>query len=122
MGMTTTPPSAPSGQPGFETGPQDPAGHGQQTFTAPPPPPHAGPGAAAGTTPSVMQGLWDQLHRLGIQRDRSSGWFGGVCAGIARRVGVDPLLIRALVIILSIAGGFGLVAYVLAWLLLRRPR
>ncbi|HQH08642.1 MAG TPA: PspC domain-containing protein [Phycicoccus sp.] len=116
--MTTTPPSAPSGQPGFETGPQDPAGHGQQTFTAPPPPPHAGASAAAGTTPSVMQGLWDQLHRLGIQRDRSTGWFGGVCAGIARRVGVDPLLIRALVIILSIAGGFGLVAYVLAWLLL----
>ena len=43
---------------------------------------------------------------------------GGVCAGVAHRLGVDPLLIRAGVIALTFAGGFGLVAYLVAWLLL----
>lgn len=112
--MTTTPDSP-------TAGPQGPAGGapahgtGPQTFTAPPPPPAAPEPPAPGTQGPTF---WDQIHRLGVTRDRSNGWFGGVCAGIANRLGVDPLLIRALAIILAIAGGFGFVAYVLAWLLL----
>lgn len=78
-----------------------------------PPPPGTPPNA-----PPPGPSFWDQIQRLGVTRDRSNGWFGGVCAGIANRLGVDPLLIRALAIILAIAGGFGFVAYVLAWLLL----
>ena len=40
---------------------------------------------------------------------------GGVAAGIADEVGVEPLVIRAAFIVLSAAGGWGIVLYLLAW-------
>jgi signal transduction histidine kinase/phage shock protein PspC (stress-responsive transcriptional regulator) len=55
--------------------------------------------------------------RLGaLRRDRANGWLAGVCAGIARRYGVDPALVRVAFVIATAAGGFGVVAYLLAWL------
>ncbi|MFD0704250.1 PspC domain-containing protein [Alloscardovia venturai] len=44
-------------------------------------------------------------------------WIGGVCAGIARRVGWDRALVRALALLLILTGS-GILAYVFAWLLL----
>jgi len=44
----------------------------------------------------------------------------GVCAGVARSLGVDPIVVRIAVIVLTLAGGTGAVAYVAAWLLLPR--
>ncbi|HEY6278165.1 MAG TPA: PspC domain-containing protein [Streptosporangiaceae bacterium] len=43
---------------------------------------------------------------------------GGVAAGLAARTGLDVTVIRVLFVIVTVAGGFGLAAYVLAWLLL----
>ena len=55
--------------------------------------------------------------RLGaLRRDRDNGWLAGVCAGIARRYGVDAALVRVAFVIATAAGGFGVVAYLLAWL------
>lgn len=71
--------------------------------------------AAAGSQGSKF---WDDIISTGIRRDRSHQWFGGVCAGIARRVDVDPVLIRAAVIALTFLGGFGVVVYLVAWLML----
>jgi phage shock protein C len=46
---------------------------------------------------------------------------GGVCAGIARSAGLDPLLLRiALVAVTVLTGGAGLVAYLAAWVLIPR--
>ncbi len=42
----------------------------------------------------------------------------GVCAGVARRWGVDPTLVRVLTVVLALFGGVGLVLYALGWLLL----
>ena len=42
----------------------------------------------------------------------------GVCAGIARGLGVDPLVVRLAFIAATAAGGFGIVVYGAAWLLL----
>lgn len=84
------------------------------SYAVPPIPP---PGQGA-STPAAGSPFWDELHRLGVVRDRNAGWFSGVCAGIAHRLGVDPLLIRALAVVLAMAGGFGVIAYLLAWLLL----
>ena len=42
----------------------------------------------------------------------------GVCAGIARWLGVDPTFVRIAVVLLSFANGVGIVAYVVAWLVL----
>ena len=40
----------------------------------------------------------------------------GVCAGIARHLGVDPILIRVVLVVITIAtAGFAALAYVIAW-------
>jgi phage shock protein PspC (stress-responsive transcriptional regulator) len=77
--------------------------------------------AQTGATPQGRpQGnrFWDDILSTGLRRDRSRQWFAGVCSGIARRVDVDPVLIRAAFIALTLFGGFGIVAYLVAWLLL----
>src|SRR5437868_2270481 len=57
--------------------------------------------------------------RLGLlRRDRSPGWLGGVCAGIARRYGIDPALVRLAFVVATAAGGFGVALYALAWLVI----
>jgi signal transduction histidine kinase len=43
---------------------------------------------------------------------------GGVCGGVARAFGLDPLVVRVAVVALTLAGGTGAVAYVAAWLFL----
>ena len=50
---------------------------------------------------------------------------GGVCAGIAEYLGVDPLIVRLAAVVLTLATGLGLAAYLVAWWLVpldRRPR
>ena len=53
-----------------------------------------------------------------MRRDRAAGWLGGVCAGIARRYGIDPALARLAFVIATAAGGFGIVLYALLWLVI----
>jgi signal transduction histidine kinase len=53
-----------------------------------------------------------------LRRDRSAGWLGGVAAGIARRFGVDVSLVRLAFVIAAAAGGAGIAAYGLGWLLI----
>lgn len=45
-------------------------------------------------------------------------WLGGVAAGLAHRLGIDPALIRSIFLLLTIAGGLGFILYGLVWLLL----
>jgi len=54
----------------------------------------------------------------GLRRDREHGMVAGVCAGLGKRLQVDPLLLRILFAATTIASGLGFVAYVLAWMLL----
>ena len=53
-----------------------------------------------------------------LRRDREGAIIGGVCAGLGRRLGVDPIILRIVFIAAAAAGGFGIVAYLLAWALL----
>src|SRR4051812_812169 len=56
--------------------------------------------------------------RRTLQRDPAHGYIAGVCAGLAREIGIDPLIVRVGFIAAALAGGFGLAIYVLAWALL----
>jgi phage shock protein PspC (stress-responsive transcriptional regulator) len=67
---------------------------------------------------NVLDDGLERLRGVGIRRDTDRRWFGGVCAGLAARFDVDPLLIRAAAIALTIAGGIGLPVYLVLWLLL----
>jgi signal transduction histidine kinase len=53
-----------------------------------------------------------------MRRDRAAGWLGGVCAGIARRYGIDPALVRVAFVVATAAGGFGIFLYALLWLVI----
>lgn len=47
---------------------------------------------------------------------------GGVCGGIGEYLGIDPTLVRLALIILMFAFGTGLLAYLIAWIIIpRRP-
>jgi signal transduction histidine kinase len=45
---------------------------------------------------------------------------GGVAGGIARQFGIDPIIVRGILVIFGLAAAFGVAAYCVAWLLLPR--
>lgn len=53
-----------------------------------------------------------------LRRDPKAGMLAGVCAGVGRRLGVDPLLLRIVFVATTFASGVGAVAYVFAWIML----
>jgi len=54
-----------------------------------------------------------------LRRDPSSGILGGVCAGIARRLGIDPIIPRAAAVVIAVGtSGLGVIAYLAAWAIL----
>jgi signal transduction histidine kinase/phage shock protein PspC (stress-responsive transcriptional regulator) len=53
-----------------------------------------------------------------LRRDRGRGWIGGVCAGIARRYGIDAALVRLAFVVATAAGGLGVALYALGWLVI----
>lgn len=67
---------------------------------------------------SFLDDSFARLRASGYQRDTESRWFGGVCSGLAHRLGVDPVLIRAAAVVLAFLGGIGLTIYVVLWLLM----
>jgi phage shock protein PspC (stress-responsive transcriptional regulator) len=95
--------------------PGDPAGTGT-------PPPQAPPYYAAipprGGAPTQNFFGWIRSH--GIYRGRER-WIGGVASGVAQRLGVDPLIVRGVLIVLAIFAGIGVLLYGLAWALLPEP-
>ena len=56
--------------------------------------------------------------RRTLTRDPADGFVAGVCAGLAREYGIDPLVARVGFIAATLAGGVGVAVYVLAWALL----
>jgi phage shock protein PspC (stress-responsive transcriptional regulator) len=57
------------------------------------------------------------VRSSGVERSPDR-WFAGVCGGVAERLGVDPLLVRGVLVALTVVGGLGLAAYGVCWLLL----
>jgi signal transduction histidine kinase len=53
-----------------------------------------------------------------MRRDPANGYIGGVCAGFAARLGIDPLLIRIGFVLTLAAGGAGIPLYVIGWALI----
>src|SRR5262245_36340021 len=50
-----------------------------------------------------------------VVRSSENRVLGGVCAGIAEAVGVDPTLVRLVFALLALAGGAGIVLYAAIW-------
>jgi phage shock protein PspC (stress-responsive transcriptional regulator) len=56
--------------------------------------------------------------RPALARNTSARVLGGVAAGIADHFGVDPILVRLGFVVATFFGGIGVLAYVVAWILL----
>ena len=57
-----------------------------------------------------------------LRRSRDDRMIGGVCGGLGRYLGIDPVLLRIAFVILAIAGGGGILVYVVAWILIPEQR
>jgi len=57
-----------------------------------------------------------QLRRSGTEK-----MLGGVCGGLAEYSGIDPVLWRVGFVGLTVAGGAGIVVYLLLWVLMDPP-
>jgi phage shock protein C len=57
-----------------------------------------------------------------LVRSRSERVVAGVCGGIGRYLGVDPVLLRIAFIVLALANGLGVIAYVVAWVAIPEER
>ena len=86
----------------------------------PPPPPPTDPQPVPPGGPGVAQ-FFDRIRAFGAVRPDDGRWAAGVAAGLARRWGVDPLLVRGGFVVLALFGGIGLLLYGLGWLFLPHP-
>ncbi len=93
------------------------------TSTTTPPPagdPAGAPGApgAPGATapPPSDDRFFAWLRSLGVPR--RPGWIGGVGAGIAARLGIDPIIVRGILVVVALFLPVAFLAYGAAWLLL----
>jgi len=73
-------------------------------------------GAPPASAPYAGNRFFAWMRSLGLTRE--PGWVGGVCAGIASRLGVDPLIVRGIFVVVAVLGGPALLVYAAAWLLL----
>ena len=77
------------------------------------------PAAASNAAPLAVGSsnrFFGWMRELGIQRQ--PGWIGGVASGIGFRLGIDPIIIRGIIVVIAVLGGPALLLYAAAWLLL----
>jgi phage shock protein PspC (stress-responsive transcriptional regulator) len=74
----------------------------------------AGPSVSGG--PSGTGGFGG-LSGKKLERKLSGRWLAGVCAGLADYTGIDVSLIRVIFAVLTLFGGAGAIAYLVAWAL-----
>ncbi len=55
-----------------------------------------------------------------LVRDTHHGVIGGVAAGIGQYLDVDPVLVRLAFVLLFFANGFGVLAYLICWVVIPR--
>ena len=57
-----------------------------------------------------------------LYRSDTNKVIGGVCGGLGEYFGIDPTAIRVVLVILMFAFGTGLLAYIIAWLVMPKRR
>jgi phage shock protein C len=88
-------------------------------------------GSGAARQSGIMATMSDEMHGTDsggagepgsaggkrLERKLSGRWLAGVCAGLADYSGIDVSLIRVIFAVLTLFGGVGAIAYLLAWAL-----
>jgi phage shock protein C len=55
-----------------------------------------------------------------LYRSRINSMIGGVCGGLGEYLNVDPTIMRLVAVLLVFANGVGLLAYIIAWIIIPR--
>jgi len=71
---------------------------------------------------TALDSFFATLRGVGVRRRTDDKWIAGVCSGLADRLGVDPVILRATFVLLFILGGVGFPVYLVAWALLPNDR
>jgi phage shock protein C len=53
-----------------------------------------------------------------LTRSKKDKMVGGVCSGIAKYFGMDPTVVRLAWVVFTLLGGAGLLAYIIAWIVM----
>lgn len=57
-----------------------------------------------------------------LYRSRKDSVIGGVCGGLGEYLDVDPVIVRVALVLLVLAKGLGILAYIIAWIVMpQRP-
>lgn len=56
-----------------------------------------------------------------LYKSRTNRQISGVCGGIGEYFNIDPVIIRLLVVVFTLAGGAGLIAYIIAAIIIPEP-
>jgi len=58
--------------------------------------------------------------QMRLMRDMRNKKIAGVCAGLARYMGIDVTLVRIILLTLALGFGTGVIAYIIAWIAMPR--
>ncbi len=76
------------------------------------------PAGSSGPTIDVSGSSPEPTHATRLYRSRSDRIVAGVCGGLGHYFNIDPILVRIGFVALTIAGGAGVVIYILAAIIL----
>jgi phage shock protein C len=69
------------------------------------------------TNPDLTEKFFTAIRNSGVSRGPDR-WLGGVCGGIAAKLGVNANAARIVLLILALLPGPAVVFYLLAWIIL----
>ncbi|GCD35446.1 membrane protein [Streptomyces chrestomyceticus JCM 4735] len=94
--------------------------HGHMNDAAPAEETTGPAGATSGSTgtPPPADAPGRQAPQAPLRRSRRHKVIAGVCGGLGRHWGLDPVIFRIVLAVLAASGGIGLIAYGFAWLLI----
>ena len=53
---------------------------------------------------------------------RSNNKIGGVCAGLAEYLDIDPTIVRIVWVLMVLFAGFGILLYIILWLIMPKQQ
>ena len=57
-----------------------------------------------------------------LYRSNDNSMIAGVCGGLGEYFDIDPTIVRLVAVVAALAAGSGLLAYILAWIIIPQRR
>ena len=88
--------------------------------TGPEPEPEPTPEPERTTPPPPAEPV--EAPRAVLRRSRDDRVIAGLCGGLGRYFGIDPVILRLVFVVLLLAGGSGILLYVVGWIAIPEER